>query len=90
MNECLLAKTTSMFGDLGNAPRISAGYKIKTEEPLADRERGTGQIILSCSVDGCNAELEVYPHPHTKNLYEVEQPSIRAARFVCHEVRKDA
>jgi hypothetical protein len=88
MSDCLLEKTHDMFGNEGTHPRMSASYRIKTEETVQGREKGTGQIIAHCDVAGCNVELEIYPDPHRVNRYEVELNSVKAARFVCRSMKE--
>ncbi len=81
--ECLLSKTKGMFGDTGEKLGSTVGYTIRTESPMEFMDKKTGQIIEHCQVEGCAAELEVYPDSHTPNIYQVSGESLQTGRFVC-------
>ncbi len=83
MAECLLSSAKSMFGDAGDRLGSTIGYTIKREGPTELMDKRTGQIIESCLVEGCTAELEIYPNIHTPKIYNVAGESLQAARFVC-------
>jgi len=88
MEVCVLGQTADMYGDPGDGRRLSNGYTVTTEAPLEGREPVTGQIIMPCPIEGCSAELELYPHRADQNKYDVERNSVQTARFLCKVARE--
>lgn len=89
MEECVLTSAKSMFGDTDERLGTTVGYSIRTEDRITNMDKRTGQGIIECSVEGCSAELEVYPNEHTPNIYHVEPESLSAARFVCKVAKEN-
>ncbi len=69
------------------ADRLSStvGYYLTTVvDKVEPMDKQTGQIIVPCEVEGCNAELEVYPDPYTPNIYDATGDSLKTARYLCN------
>ena len=92
MGECLISQARSNLGKLPDmlGVEVSTGYTTAVETSAEVMDRRTGQIILHCDVDGCNAELEVYPNPATPNEYDVASDSLTTARYLCKLAKKES
>jgi len=89
MENCVLTRARGMFGESGERLGTTLGYSVRTEETLAGLDKRTGQVVLDCLVEGCGAELEVYPSEHTPNIYFVVPESLGVARFVCKSEKEN-
>jgi hypothetical protein len=90
MAECLADKIRNPLGKYADKFTEVAQYTLDIpRDERGDMDKKTGQIIVACEVEGCSAELEVYPSPFPGE-YDVARSSLQAARYVCRRAQVES